>query len=57
MPRVLASRWTSAAGWGPSVSYNITGQMNLHPRAAIQFLASADRDNYLKFYDQVAIDA
>jgi 4-hydroxy 2-oxovalerate aldolase len=43
--------------WGPSVPYNITGQMNLHPRAAIQFLAGAERDNYVKFYDQVAIDA
>ena len=37
--------------------YNITGQMNLHPRAAMQFRASAEKDNYVKFYDQVAIDA
>ena len=29
--------------WGPSVPYNITGQMNLHPRAAIQFLASDEK--------------
>jgi 4-hydroxy 2-oxovalerate aldolase len=43
--------------WGPSVPYNITGQMNLHPRAAIQFLASEERDNFVKFYDQVASDA
>jgi 4-hydroxy 2-oxovalerate aldolase len=43
--------------WGPSVPYNITGQMNLHPRAAIQFLASDERRDYVKFYDQVAIDA
>lgn len=43
--------------WGPSVPYNITGQMNLHPRAAIQFLASEDRENLVKFYDQVGIDA
>jgi hypothetical protein len=31
--------------------------MNLHPRAAIQFLASDERRAYVKFYDQVAIDA
>jgi hypothetical protein len=31
--------------------------VNLHPRAAIQFLASAERDNFVKFYDQNAIDA
>ncbi len=43
--------------WGPSVPYNITGQMNLHPRAAIQFLASDERNDFVKFYDQVAIDA
>ena len=30
----------ATTNWGPSVPYNITGQMNLHPRAAIQFLAS-----------------
>ena len=43
--------------WGPLIPYNITGQMNLHPRAAIQFRASADKDNYVKFFDQVASDA
>jgi 4-hydroxy 2-oxovalerate aldolase len=42
--------------WGPFVPYNITGQMNLHPRAAIQFRATDDKDNYVKFYDQVAVD-
>ena len=42
--------------WGPFVPYNITGQMNLHPRHAIQFLASGERGDYVKFYDQVAAD-
>lgn len=42
--------------WGPLVPYNITGQMNLHPRAAIQFRASEDRDDFVKFYDQVVAD-
>jgi 4-hydroxy 2-oxovalerate aldolase len=42
--------------WGPLVPYNITGQMNLHPRAAMQFRASKEKDDFLKFYDQVAAD-
>ncbi len=42
--------------WGPLVPYNITGQMNLHPRAAMQFRASNEKDDYVKFYDQVAAD-
>ena len=46
----------NASGF-PSVPHNITGQMNLHPRAAIQFLASPEKSNYVKSYDQFAIDA
>ncbi|NOX56421.1 MAG: nucleoid-structuring protein H-NS [Planctomycetes bacterium] len=42
--------------WGPLVPYNLTGQMNLHPRNAIQFRASEDRDDYVKFYDQLISD-
>jgi 4-hydroxy 2-oxovalerate aldolase len=42
--------------WGPLVPYNITGQMNLHPRAAMQFRDGPDRDDFIKFYDQVAAD-
>ena len=42
--------------WGPSVPYNITGQMNLHPRAAIQFRSGDAPDDYLKFYDQIMSD-
>jgi 4-hydroxy 2-oxovalerate aldolase len=42
--------------WGPFVPYNITGQMNLHPRAAMQFRASKEKDDFVKFYDQVATD-
>ena len=42
--------------WGPLIPYNITGQMNLHPRAAMQFRASDEKDDYVKFYDQVASD-
>lgn len=42
--------------WGPLVPYNVTGQMNLHPRAAIKFLASEDRSDFVKFYDEVVAD-
>jgi 4-hydroxy 2-oxovalerate aldolase len=42
--------------WGPSVPYNITGQMNSHPRSAIEFLAGDDPDNLLAFYDKVGAD-
>ena len=43
--------------WGPLVPYNITGHLNLHPRAAIQFRATDDRDDYVKFYDQIVADS
>ena len=43
--------------WGPLVPYNLTGQMNLHPRAAIQFLDSEERDQFVKFYDQIVSEA
>ena len=42
--------------WGPLVPYNITGQLNLHPRAAMQFRASEDKDDFVKFYDQIISD-
>ena len=35
----------SEVEWGPLVPYNITGQLNLHPRAAMQFRASEDKDD------------
>ena len=47
----------STVEWGPYVPYNITGQMNLHPRAAMQFRATPEKDQYVKFYDMVAADA
>ena len=42
--------------WGPLIPYNITGQMNLHPRAAIRFLGSDERGNFVKFYDELIAD-
>jgi len=42
--------------WGPSIPYNITGQMNQHPRAAIQYREGDTPDDYVRFYNQVASD-
>ena len=42
--------------WGPLVPYNITGQMNRHPSAAMEFRASDEKDDYIKFYDQLVTD-
>jgi 4-hydroxy 2-oxovalerate aldolase len=42
--------------WGPLIPYNVTGQMNLHPRAAIEFLASEERGDYVQFYDKMTRD-
>jgi 4-hydroxy 2-oxovalerate aldolase len=40
-------------GWGPDIPYMITGLMNRHPRAAIEFNESDDRGNYVKFFDKI----
>ncbi len=42
--------------WGPMVPYNITGQMNLHPRAAIEWREGAHPDDFMAFYDKVVSD-
>ena len=42
--------------WGPLVPYNITGQLNLHPRAAIEFRAGENRSDFVAFYDQIVND-
>jgi len=42
--------------WGPLVPYNLTGQMNLHPRAAMKFLAAEDNGSFVKFYDELISD-
>ena len=39
--------------WGPSVPYNITGQLNQHPRSAIEWREGPTPDDYLTFYDKV----
>ena len=42
--------------WGPLIPYNITGQLNRHPRAAMEFLASDERDDNVAFYDKLVTD-
>lgn len=46
----------STVDWGPAVPYNITGQMNLHPRAAMEFRAGDDPDQIVAFYDKIVGD-
>jgi len=42
--------------WGPYVQYNITGQLNEHPRSAIGARSGDQRDAYLAFYDKLTSD-
>ena len=39
--------------WGPMVPYNITGQMNQHPRAAIEWREGSTPDDFVGFYDKI----
>ncbi len=39
--------------WGPSIPYQITGQLNAHPRHAIAFRDGDAPDDYTAFYDQM----
>ena len=39
--------------WGPMIPYNITGQLNLHPRAAIEFRTGDNPDDFVAFYDKI----
>ncbi|WPL15858.1 4-hydroxy-2-oxovalerate aldolase [Thiorhodovibrio winogradskyi] len=42
--------------WGPLVPYNITGQLNQHPRAAIEWREGSTPDDFLAFYDKVVAE-
>jgi 4-hydroxy 2-oxovalerate aldolase len=42
--------------WGALVPYNITGQLNQHPRVAMAQLSSDERDSYVEFYDKCVAD-
>jgi len=39
--------------WGYRIPYMITGQLNIHPRAAIKMRAGENPDDYVAFYDQM----
>jgi len=39
--------------WGPEIPYMITGQMNEHPRAAMEFMDGDNPDDFVAFYDQM----
>ncbi len=39
--------------WGPSIPYNLTGLMNLHPRHAMAFRDGTAPDDYVAFYEQM----
>jgi 4-hydroxy 2-oxovalerate aldolase len=42
--------------WGPLSAYIITGQLNQHPRTAIAWRNTPERENCLDFYDKVTSD-
>ncbi len=42
--------------WGFAIPYMLTGCLNRHPKAAMDFMESDDYENIVKFYDQVVED-
>ena len=42
--------------WGPYAQYNMTGQLNEHPRSAMAARAGDRRDDYVAFYDSLVDD-
>ena len=42
--------------WGPFLQYNITGQLNEHPRDAMAARGGDARDKYVDFYDKMFSD-
>lgn len=39
--------------WGPDIPYMLSGRLNRHPRAAMEFNDGTDRGDYVKFYDLI----
>lgn len=39
--------------WGFDIPYMLTGILNVHPRAAMQFLDGDDKHDYVRFYDSL----
>lgn len=42
--------------WGALVPYNITGQLNQHPRSAIAMVEDGESHDYVEFYDKLVAD-
>ena len=42
--------------WGALVPYNITGQLNQHPRTAIAMVGGDEKNDYVEFYDKLVAD-
>ena len=42
--------------WGYSIPYMLTGQLNIHPRMAIELREGSTPDNYVGFYDSLTED-
>jgi len=42
--------------WGPMIPYNLTGQLNQHPRSAIEWREGPTPDDFLGFYDKVVAE-
>jgi len=42
--------------WGPSIPYHITGQLNQHPRTAIEWREGPTPDDFLGFYDKIVAE-
>ena len=42
--------------WGALVPFNITGQLNQHPRSAIGLLGEDSKHDYVEFYDKLVAD-
>jgi 4-hydroxy 2-oxovalerate aldolase len=43
-------------GWGFSIPYMLTGFLNRHPRSAIAWNASKEKDDLVSFYDQIIVE-
>lgn len=43
--------------WGPMVPYYLTGQLNLHPRSAIEWREGETPDDFLAFYDKIVAES
>ncbi|GAB0150220.1 aldolase catalytic domain-containing protein [Marichromatium gracile] len=42
--------------WGPSLPYNLTGQLNQHPRSAIEWREGPTPEDFLGFYDKLVAE-